>query len=247
MFVLLLCHPAAPLADTPAGVSGAGTPVHEDAPVVLRTAATNADRDRVQAKLASAEKALPKPSSTFRLEAEGEERGVGKDFGALDEPGRFNPIEAWTSRVYETRTASEADERTLEVHLALNGEHGLSTGLASVGGEARIVPMKGALAIRQTIIGADEGSRVALPLSDEDSRRAPTLVRIYVVPPELESRLRRTVEETGQLPRLDATHVSAGRPDAATVIVVELLGEARDVDTLTPKVPVASLRKLLTP
>ena len=225
----------------------AGHPTGDDAPVVLRTPATKADRDHVRSKLASAERAIPQPSSTFRLESEGEERGVGSDFGTLDDPARFNPIEAWISRVYETRAAAEGEERTLEIHLALNGEHGLSSGLASVGGEATIVPLKGALGIRQTVIGADEGSRVALPLSEEDSRRAPTLVRIYVVPPDLESRLRRAVEDTGALPRLDATHVTAGRPAAVTLIVVEILGERRDVDALTPKVQLAALRKLLTP
>jgi len=227
--------------------TAASTPTQDDTPVVLRTKATKPDRDRMGAKLSSAEGALPKPSSTFRLESEGQERAVGSDFGVLDDPGRFNPIEAWVSRIYETRTASEDDDRTLEIRLGVNGEHEFSPGLASVGGEATIVPSKGALAVRQTIIGAEGGARVALPLSDEDARRAPTILRLYVVTPDLESRLRRVVEETGQFPRIDVTQITAARPDAVAMIVVEIVGERRDVDALAPKVGIAALRPLLTP
>jgi hypothetical protein len=241
VLTVLLWHPCTRAGTLPP------TPTQDDTPVVLRTKATKSDRDRMGAKLSSAERALPKPSSAFRLESEGEERAVGSDFGVLDDPGRFNPIEAWISRVYETRTASEADARTLEIRLGVNGEHEFSPGLASVGGEARIVPAKGALAVRQTIIGAEEGSRVALPLSDEDARRAPTILRLYVVAADLEARLRRVVEETGQFPRIDVTQVTAGRPDAVAMIVVEIVGERRDVDALAPNVGIAALRPLLTP
>jgi hypothetical protein len=60
--------------------------------------------------------------------------GVGSDFGVLDDPGRFNPIEAWVSRIYETRTASEDDDRTLgESASGVNGEHEFSPGLCQRG------------------------------------------------------------------------------------------------------------------
>src|SRR5688572_26840797 len=90
-----------------------GIPVGDDTPVVLRTPATKAERDRVRGHLASAERALPKPSSTFRLAPEGEQRHVGNDSGKLDAPDGWNPIQAWLSRAYETRSAGEEDERTL--------------------------------------------------------------------------------------------------------------------------------------
>lgn len=241
--VLLVAAPGAPQANTDKGADPRGHPVGDDAPVVLKTPASKADRDRVRAQLAAAERALPKPSSSFRLAAEGEERGVGADAGKLDAPGSWSPIQAWTSRIYETR-AGQKEERTIEVNLALNGERGLSSGLASVGGEVRIVPLKGALAVRQSIIGAEDGSRVALPVA---SGTGLTLVRIYVVPPALESRLRGTVEATEQLPVLDDTHVTAGRPDAIAAIIVEIRGEGRDVNALVPKVGVAALRQLLAP
>jgi hypothetical protein len=230
-----------------ASFAGTPLPVHEDAPVVLKTPASKEDRERIRETLTAAERSLPRPSSTFRLAAEGEERGVGKDAGKLDEPSAWNPIRAWISWTYETRAASEEDERSLEVNLALNGEQGLSSGLASVAGDARVVPWKGALAVRQTLIGAEEGSRVAVPMTEEDARRALTLVRVYIVRPELELWLRRTVEETKQLPRLDDTHVVASRPDATAAIIVEIRGEGRDVEALAPKIDASALRKLLVP
>ncbi|HET9253529.1 MAG TPA: hypothetical protein VFP58_15555 [Candidatus Eisenbacteria bacterium] len=223
-----------------------GLPVGDDAPVVLRTPATQADRDRVRARLASAERALPKPSSTFRLAPEGEERRVGADAGKLDAPDGWNPIPAWLSRSYETRTASE-DERTLEINLALNGERGLSTGLATVGGAVQILDRKGALFVRQSILGAEEGSRVAVPLSPEDSKRALTLVRAYVVPPDLESGLRKRVQQTEDLPRLGDGDVTSSRPDGIAAIIVEIRGERRDVDALAPRIDIAALRKLVAP
>lgn len=224
-----------------------GIPTGDDAPVVLRTPATKADRDRVRSHLTSAERSLPKPSSTFRLAPEGEERHVGNDAGKLDAPELWNPIQAWLTRAYETRTASDDEERTLEINLALNGERGLSTGLASVGGPVQILDRKGALVVRQSIIGAEEGSRVALPLSAEDQERALTLVRAYVVPPALESRLRQSVEQTEDLPRLGDPDVTARRPDAVATIVVEIRGERRDVEALLPKLNVSALRRLVTP
>jgi hypothetical protein len=240
---LLVAAPGTPHADPGGGAAPKGYPVGDDAPVVLKTPASKADRDRVRAKLTAAERALPKPSSSFRLAAEGEERGVGADAGKLDAPDSWSPIQAWTSRTYETRSG-EDEERTIEVNLALNGQRGLSSGLASVGGEVRIVALKGALAVRHSIIGAEDGSRVALPVS---SGTGLTLVRIYVVPPALESRLRRAAEATEQLPVLDDTHVTASRPDAIAAVIVEIRGEGRDVDALVPKVGVASLRQLLAP
>ena len=228
-----------------------GIPVGDDAPVVLRTPANKADRDHMRGHLASAERALPKPSSTFRLAPEGEERTVGTEAGKLDAPDGWNPIQAWLSRVYETRTASEEDERTLEINLALNGERGLSAGLATVGGAVQILDRKGALFVRQSIIGADEGpndgSRVALPISSEEAKRALTLVRAYIVPPDLESRLRKAVEKTEALPRLGDPDVTARRPDAVATIVVEIRGERRDVEALVPKLDIPVLRKLLAP
>jgi hypothetical protein len=211
------------------------------------TPATRETRDRLRAKLKKAERALPKPPSVFRLAPEGEERGVGTEVGKLDAPGSWNPVEAWLSRTYETRTASEEGDRSLEIHLALNGTRGISPGLASVGGEARIVPMKGALAVRQTTIGAEEGSRVALPVDPEEAGRALTLVRVYVAGPDLEARLRSVVERTGELPVIDVTHVTAQRPDSVALIVVEIRGERRDVDALVPRVGVPALRRILPP
>ncbi|HEU5310354.1 MAG TPA: hypothetical protein VFV24_02775 [Candidatus Eisenbacteria bacterium] len=201
--------------------------------------------------LASAERALPKPSSTFRLAPEGEERTVGTEAGKLDAPDGWNPIQAWLSRVYETRTASEEDERTLEINLALNGERGLSAGLATVGGAVQVIDRKGALFVRQSIIGADEGpndgSRVALPISPEEAKRALTLVRAYIGQPDLESRLRLAVEKTQALPRLGDPDVTARRPDAIATIVVEIRGERRDVEALVPRLDIPALRKLLAP
>lgn len=236
----LLLAPARPNAQ-----SSKGIPVGDDAPVVLRTPASKADRDRMREHLAAAERAVPRPSSTFRLAPEGEERGVGTDAGKLDAPDTWHPILAWLSRVYETRTASEDDERTLEINLALNGERGLSTGLATVGGAARILDRKGALLVRQTILGAEEGSRVALPVSPEETERALTLVRAYIVPPGLESRLRDSVERTEELPKLGDADVTARKPGAVATIVVEIRGERRDVEALVPKLDISALRKLL--
>jgi hypothetical protein len=240
LLLLLLWASSGPDANTGA------TPVGDDVVVVLRTPASKAERDRMRAKLATATKSLPTPTSAFRLADEGEERGVGSDAGKLDEPDSWNPIQAWVSRLYETRTGAEDDERSVEVNLALNGERGLSKGLASVGGEAQVVPLKGALAVRQSILGADD-SRVALPLSQEDAARALTLLRIHVVSPDLEVRLRRHVEGTGQLPRIEESHLTTKRPDAIAALVVEIRGERRDVDAFAAGVGVAALRKLLGP
>ena len=238
---LLLLTPALPHAQTK------GIPVGDDAPVVLRTPATKADRDRMRAHLASAERALPKPSSAFRLAPEGEVRTIGSDAGKLDAPDGWNPIQAWLTRAYETRTATEDDERTLEINLALNGERGLSMGLATVGGAVQILDRKGALFLRQSIIGAEEGSRVALPLSPEDEKRALTIVRAYVVPAQLEARLRKSVEQTEDLPRLGDPDVTARRPDAIATIVVEIRGERRDIETLVSKLDIPALRRLVAP
>ena len=241
ILALLLFTPSHPRAQSK------GIPVGDDAPTILRTPASKEDRERMRAHLTAAERALPKPSSTFRLAPEGEDRQIGTDAGKMDAPKGWLPIHAWVTREYETRTASEEDERTLEMNLALNGDRGLSSGLASVGGPVQILDRKGALVLRQSIIGAEEGSRVALPLSAEDQKRALTLVRFYVVPQSLESRLRKTVEQTEDLPRLGDADVTAGKPNLVATIVVEIRGERRDVEALVPKVNISALRKLLAP
>lgn len=228
--------------------------------------ASKAAQERVGKTLASVIKALPKPPHPYVSPSSisGEKdwvEHVASRVGTLEGSKLWIPLEAWAEQTYELlETLAERGDTLpsgwgdhvpgsdipLEARIAINGSRGLSPGLGSEGA-APLLFDKGALAIEQTLIGADGDSRVALPLSAEAAAAAPTLLRIYLVDPKLEATLRKSALTGSVLPRVDISQLAAEDQASVRSIIVEYYGGKRDVEALARRVDTKALRKLLTP
>ena len=72
-----------------------------------------------------------------------------------------------------------------------------------------------------------------------------TLLRIYVVDPDLETHVRKLQKETGAFPGFGPTQVLADHPDELRAIVISYYGPKNDVEAIARKIDVAALRRLL--
>jgi len=72
-----------------------------------------------------------------------------------------------------------------------------------------------------------------------------TLIRIYVVDPDLETHVRKLQKETGAFPGFGPAQVLADHPDEIRSIVISFYGPKSDVEAIARKVDIAALRKLL--
>jgi hypothetical protein len=226
----------------------AGAGVTDDVMTIGLRTAPQGDQDRMMTTLKTARAAAPKPPAPYALATNGVEDKVGTKFGTLEGTTRVIPLVALAERIYEAPAAAGTppdQERTLEIRVAINGARDLSTGLGTVGATPHLFKMTDALAVEQSIIGADGGSRVAVPLDKEAAANALTLLRVYVTDPAMEERLRR-IASVGTLPTIDPSQLVSARSDSVRSIIVEFYGSKKDVESLARRVDVKSLRKLLT-
>ena len=221
----------------------------------LSRAIPQADRDRLVAAARRALALVPAPA--------GYTRDGGEANGASDETAEWNDaLGRWAAlgaaradRVYQPRAASDGPP-PLEIRALVNSGLGVPEGLASVGDSPRLISIRGAVAILVTTIGAGggeeeeptvpaaEGGRVALPLSRTSRANSLAIVRILVSDPATEQAVRRSVTEGGASVVAAKPTSSAG---AVHSVTIELYGGKAAVLKLARRIPVASLRNLLTP
>jgi hypothetical protein len=225
----------------PCSASVTSAPVTDEASAVLLVHAPPGARRKMESALKRIVRLLPRPGLPYRLGPDGTRTEIADRAGKLDRPGFWAPLEASAERSYETGSGDDA--QTLDQRVSLNGMRGLSPGLASVGGPVVTFDLPGAPSWEQTLIGAE--SRVALPLSPEQKARAVTLLRIYVVTPDLEARLRAAAGQNAAFPSVDPSQLAATRADAVRSVIVELYGPRRDIERLARHIPIAKLRAYL--
>lgn len=132
---------------------------------------------------------------------------------------------------------------TLEQRVFVNAEVALPTGLASESGALREVAVPGAAAVEVLTAGvAEEGGRLAMPLTPDQADRSLTIVRILLADAPTE-RAFRAAARSGEM-RL-APRKPPSRAGRVETLVVELYGARGDVERLAKRLPVAALRRLL--
>ena len=219
---------------------------------VATVPASDADRAAIRGALVAIVKSLPAPESGFRLAVDGATDEVGRVILKLEGSKPWGPLDASAERIYDRTDASDDEDRTLEVRVSVNGTKGLSTGLASVGGTPRPFAVAGAFALEQTLTGIDEGgrtgeggSRVALPLDEDQIERTVALLRIYIVPKSLEGRLHALASGSPEFPAFDPGFVPSSRRAVVRALVVEIHGQKRDVEAYARRVRANDLRRRL--
>jgi hypothetical protein len=214
------------------------------------TPAVKESQDEVRRVLVKVLQATPKPTTPYEPSAdEAVSDEVGAKTGMVKGTQRWVPIAARADREYqvvgdETDESDEVVSRFFEVQVALNGTLGLTTGLATKSDKPHIVELKGAMAVEQSAIPLVDSTKVG-----SDDGRAPeepmTLLRIYVVDPDLETHVRKLHKETGAFPGFGPTQVLADHPDELRAIVISYYGPKNDVEAIARKIDVAALRRLL--
>ena len=223
-------------------------PARDTVETIAALPATDAERSTVERWLVRVLKSLPAPEKGFRLEPDGASEEIGRVVLKLEGKKPWGPLDASAERIFGRIDASDDEDRTLEVRVSVNGTRGLSTGLASAGGAPRAFPLEGAFALVQTLIGADDaaqGSRVALPMDEDQAARSVALLRIYIAPKELEVRLRSSAQGSEELPAFDPGFTPSSKRVSPRAMVVEIHGQRRDVESYAKRVPVGALRRQL--
>jgi hypothetical protein len=211
------------------------------------SAAVKESQDLVRKQLVKVLQATPKPTIPYVPADEVPSEEVGAKTGMVKGTQQWVPIEARAAREYQTGgdEEDEASSKFLEIQVALNSTLGLTTGLATKSDKPHIMELEGAMAVEQSTIPLVDSTRV----DDGDTERAPeepmTLLRIYVVDPDLETHVRKLHKETGAFPGFGATQVLADHPDEIRSIVISYYGPKSDVQAIARKIDVAALRKLL--
>lgn len=218
---------------------------------VAWTQAVKESQDQVRRVLVKALQATPKPTTPYELSAdEAVSDDIGAKTGMVKGTQQWVPIMARADREYqvvgdETDESDEVVSRIFEIQVALNGTVGLTTGLATKSDKPHIVELQGAMAVEQTAIPVVDSTKV----DSGDTGKAPeepmTLLRIYVVDPDLETHVRKLQKETGAFPGFGPTQVLADHPDEIRAIVISYYGPKNDVESIARKLDVAALRRLL--
>lgn len=214
---------------------------------VTWSTAVKESQDQVRKLLIKVFQATPKPTIPYVPADEVVSEEVGAKTGMVKGTQHWVPIEARAAREYQAGgdEESEAASKFLEIQVALNSTLGLTTGLATKSDKPHIMEIEGAMAVEQSTIPLVDSTQV----DDGDTERAPeepmTLLRIYVVDPDLETHVRRLQKETGAFPGFRPTQVLADHPDEIRSIVISYYGPKSDVQAIARKIDVAALRKLL--
>ena len=220
------------------------------------TQAAKESQDQVRRVLVKVLQGTPKPTTPYELSAdEAVSDDVGAKAGMVKGTQRWVPIAARADREYQVvgdetdessvETSDEVVSRVFEIQVALNGTLGLTTGLATKSDKPHIVELQGAMGVEQSAIPVVDSTKI----DSGDTGRAPeqpmTLLRIYVVDPDLETQVRKLHKETGAFPGFGPTQVLADHPDELRAIVISYYGPKNDVEALARKIDVAALRRLL--
>jgi hypothetical protein len=100
------------------------------------------------------------------------------------------------------------------------------------------------VAVEQTSIPAVDSTQV-----QDDPNRQPdepmTLLRLYLVDPDLETHVLKLQTETSAFPGFGPSQVLANHPDELRSIVISFYGPKGDVEALAKRVDIAALRRLL--
>jgi len=262
--------PATPAAPTPAAPTPKSNPAAQtpkssrtplnDNPQIQRNAvdttiawtpAVKESQDQLRRVLVKALQATPKPTTPYELSNdEVVADDIGAKTGMVKGTQRWVPISARADREYqvvgdETEESDEVHSRIFEVQVALNGTLGLTTGLATKSDKPHIVELQGAVAVEQTAIPTVDSTKVDSGDPDHAPEDPMTLLRIYVVDPDLETHVRKLQKETGAFPGFGPTQVLADHPDELRSIVISYYGPKKDVDAIARKIDMAALRRLL--
>jgi len=266
LLTLIVTSPASADSKKPAAPTSPASPTRRapsDNPQVQRnnidstiawTDAAKEYQDIVRKMLVKVLQATPKPSVPYALSDEEVRDEVGAKTGMVKGTQHWVPIEARGNREYMTGGNEENDNdneiesedgpaaKIFDIQVALNSTRGLTTGIATKSDKAHIKEIEGAVAVEQSAIPFVDSTQV-------DSGRAPeepmTLLRIYVVDPDLETQVRKVQKETGGFPGFGPTQVLADHPDELRSIVISYYGPKKDVDAIARKIDMAALRRLL--
>ena len=215
------------------------------------TEAVKESQDQVRRTLTKVLQATPKPSNPYELSADEEvSDNVGAKTGLVKGTQRWVPIVARADREYqvvgdETDEGDEVTSKVVEIQVALNATLGLTTGIASKSDKPHIVELQGAMAVEQSAIPIVDSTRVDSGDPEHAPEEPMTLLRIYVVDPDLETHVRKLQKETGAFPGFGPTQVLADHPDELRAIVISYYGPKSDVEGIAKKIDVAALRRLL--
>lgn len=206
-------------------------------------------KDRVQKRLSRIVLGIPRPPAPYELAEDGATDEISAYTGLIKGTPRWAPLEAWAGREFHALPASEegGEYRTMEILVALNGVRGLSLGLASKSDKPHLFDVPGALAIEQSTVGGVDTTRADLAPEERTTAEPITLLRVYVVGPRHEARLREEFGKAGGFPAFGPGQLSSDHPDMVRSIVAEFFGAKSDVEGLAKKIDVAGLRKLLEP
>ena len=229
---------------------------------VAWTDAEKTSQDQLKKLLVKILQVTPKPTTPYQLAEQEPTDAVSAKIGMVKGTQRWVPIEAWAQREYETGgdagdTGDNGDtadlspdedtppSRFLEIQVALNGTRGLTSGLATKSDKPHIVEIEGAVAVEQTSIPLVDSTQVHADASDRPPAEPMTLYRLYLVDPDLETHVRKVQKETSSFPGFGPTQVLADHPDELRSVVISFYGPKSDVETLTRKIDIAALRRLL--
>jgi hypothetical protein len=189
----------------------------------------------------------PKPAAPYAPSEDPPTDGIAAKAGMVKGTQQWVPLEAWARRQYEAASPDEDEDapiKFVEIQVALNGTRGLTTGIATKSDKPHIVEIGGAVAVEQTSVPPVDSTQV-----QDDPNRVPdepmSLLRLYLVDPDLETHVRKLQTETSAFPGFGPSQVLANHPDELRSIVISFYGPKSDVEALAKKVDIAALRRLL--
>lgn len=202
--------------------------------------------DRLKKRLARVVLAIPRPGQPYQLAEDGASENISAWAGLIKGTHLWAPIEALSGRDFQALPTREEEDdyRAIEVMVTLNGVRGLSTGLASKSEKVQTFELPGTWSVVQSTIGIDS-TRAEREAAERTPQEPITLLRIYIVDPDLEAKLRQSFKESGGFPAFGPTQVPSANSDMVRSIVVEFFGPKSDVETTARSMDVAAVRKFL--
>jgi hypothetical protein len=203
--------------------------------------------DRLKKRLGRVVLALPRPDLPYQLAEDGASENVSAWAGLIKGTRLWAPIEALSGRDFEALPIREEEDgyRALDMMVTLNGVRGLSTGIASKSEMPQLFDLGGTVSVVQSTIGGVDSTRAELAPEERRPREPIILLRVYIVDPDLEAKIRQIFKESGGFPAFGPTQVPAAHTDMVRSIVVELFGPKSDVEATARKIDVGAVRKLL--
>lgn len=231
--------------DSPGAIISSAGPPKDSTAAWTRAAPENIDR--LKKRLARVVLTVPRPELPYQLAEEGASENISAWAGLIKGTHLWAPIEALSSRDFQALPTrqEEDDYRAMEVMVALNGVRGLSTGLAGKSEKPQLFELPGTVSVVQSTIAGVDSARAEQAPEERAPKEQITLLRVFIVDPDLEAKIRQNFKESGGFPAFGPTQVPAASSDMVRSIVVELFGPKSDVEVTARKIDVAAVRKLL--